>query len=218
MEGPMPGRVTGEPVAAAPSTAIGPSGIGSFASGAEPATVLPLTIEESARLVSGWAWAEARLYEVIGGWVPVVLGPAAKIYFDACSQHHAWRARLWEDRRPGLPAHLAGSYDGAGPVIEELAALEDDAGRLGAYCRVVLPRLVLGYRSWQERCSVVPDRPVARALGFALVDVIADWERGCTVLAAYLSGESGEEAAVSGANASRQLDLVLARHGLVPDC
>jgi hypothetical protein len=176
-----------------------------------------LTIEESARLVGRWEWAEARLYEVVGGWAPVAAGPAAKVYFDVCGQHHAWRARLWAERRPGLPSHFVHDYDSATTAIDELTGLSDDVGRLSAYCRVVLPRIVLGYRSWQERCSPVPDGPVARALGFALADVISDWERGSALLAAYLSGEAAEAAAVSAAKAACQLDQSVARHGLLPD-
>jgi hypothetical protein len=177
----------------------------------------PLTIEESARLVSRWEWAEARLYEVLGGWAAEAMGPAAKIYFDVCSQHHAWRARLWEERRPGLPSHFVHEYDGARTAIDELTAVTDDVGRLSAYCRVVLPRVILGYRSWQERCSAAPDQPVARALGFALADVIWDWEHGSGLLTAHLSGEGAGVAAASAAAASCQLDEVLSRSGLLPD-
>jgi hypothetical protein len=236
----------------------------------------PLTIEESARLISGWQWAEARLYEVVGAWAPSALGAAAKIYFDACSQHHAWRARLWEERRRGLPTHLVPAYDQdevamartastggatAGTAVPEagvpytgvpeagvpetgvpdtgvpdtgvpetgvppavmaetvmsgLAGVPDDAGRLSAYCRVVLPRIVVEYRSWQQRCSPVADRTVARVIGFALVDVMADWERGTALLAGYLSGEGGEQAALHAADASRELDQLLARGALLP--
>jgi hypothetical protein len=216
-------------------------------------TGLSLTIEESARLVSDWGGAEARLHEVVGGWVPSVVGPAAKIYFDACSQHHAWRAHLWAERRSGLPAHLARVEDGPGtsgkpsaptaagatprtrsaptaavrpaivravtglPVIDSLAGVEDDVGRLSAYCRALLPRMVVGYRSWQERCSPVSDQPVARALGFALADVMADWERGTAVLETYLSGHGAENAALSAANAAQRLDQTIASQFSLPD-
>ena len=231
--------MTGEAVAAGdPSAASGtaPPGTG------PPGGALPLTIEESASLVVGWEWAETRLFEVVGGWAPTAHSPAAKLYFDACSQHHAWRARLWEEHRPGLPAHLVPGPGRAGPpvhgpplheppvhklavhepavaelAVHELAGLADDAGRLAAYCRVVLPRTVFGYRSWQERCSSVSDRAVARALGFALSDVLADWERGSALLAVHLSGEAGEVAAGVAADASRRVDEALARQGLLPD-
>jgi hypothetical protein len=179
----------------------------------------PLTIEGSAYLVSAWAWAESRLYEVVGGWVPSTTGAAAKIYFDACSQHHSWRARLWDERRPGLPAHLVpspDSYDRTGSPIEALAALRGDVERLSAYCRVVLPRAVVGYRSWQRRCSTSSDQPAVRALRFALADALADWERGSGLLEVYLGGEGGEQAAVAAAGASREVDQLLARKGLWP--
>ena len=99
----------------------------------------PITIEESARLIGAWEWAEGRFYQVIGGWVTSASRPAAQIYFDSCSQHHAWRARLWEERRPGVPAHLVPKYGESGPAIAGLAALTGDVERLSAYCRVVLP-------------------------------------------------------------------------------
>jgi hypothetical protein len=230
--------MTGEAVAAG-----GPSGTSGTAppGTGPPDGALPLTIEEWASLVVGWEWAETRLFEVVGGWAPTAHSPAAKLYFDACSQHHAWRARLWEERRPGLPAHLVPGPGRAGPPLHEppvheppvhelavhelavrelavqLAGLADDVGRLAAYCRVVLPRTVFGYRSWQERCSSVSDRAVARALGFALSDVLADWERGSALLAVHLSGEAGEEAAGVAADASRRVDEALARKGLLPD-
>lgn len=187
----------------------------------------PVTIEESARLVSRWQGAESRLFEVVGRWVPSVTGPAAQIYFDVCSQHHAWRANLWEERRRGLPAEFLSVADEPWAAIEKLAGLEGDVARLSAYCRVILPRTVTAYRAWQSRCSAVSDQPVARALGFALTDVLADWERGSALLAAYLdeagldeagldeAGGHGEDAATSAANACRELDR-LPRKGSGP--
>jgi hypothetical protein len=176
----------------------------------------PLSIEASARLICGWAWAERRLYEVLGAWAASAVAPAAKIYFDACSQHHAWRQRVWDERRPGLPAHLVPSYEGTGTAADALATIEGDVERLSAYCRALLPRVVAGYRSWEGRCSVSSDRPVARALGFALTDVLADWERGSGLLAVFLGGDSADDAFSAAANASRQVDQRLARQGLVP--
>jgi hypothetical protein len=175
-----------------------------------------LTLAETARLVSAWGWAEGRFYEVVGGWVASTRAPAAKIYFDACSQHHAWRARLWEERRPGLPSHFVPGYDGNGPAIDGLTTLDDDVGRLSAYCRVVLPRLVVGYRSWQGRGSAPSDQPVARALGFALADVVTDWERGSGLLQGHLDGDGDGQAAASAADAVRDLDRLLALKGLWP--
>jgi hypothetical protein len=176
----------------------------------------PLTIEESARLIGAWGWAEGRFYEVVGGWVTSAARPATKIYFDSCSQHHAWRARLWEERRPGLPTHLLPSFGESRPAIDGLAAVAGDVERLSAYCRVVLPRAVVGYRSWQTRCSATSDQPVARALSFAVADALADWERGCGLLQGYLGGEGGGQAAAAAAGATAEIDRLTAEYGWWP--
>jgi hypothetical protein len=176
----------------------------------------PLTIEQSARLISAWGWAEVRLYQVIGGWVTSTSRPATKIYFDSCSQHHAWRARMWEERRPGLPAHLLPSFGQSWPAIDRLATVAGDVERLSAYCRVVLPRAVVGYRSWQRLCSPTSDQPVARALGFAVADTLTDWERGCGLLQGYLAGEGAGQAAVAAAGATAEIDQLMAEHGWWP--
>lgn len=209
--GPVPTGPTG------PTRPAGPAGAVPAVPVAVPAdAVRPLTIEGSARLICRWAWAERRLYEVVGGWATSAVAPAVKIYFDACSQHHAWRQRLWDERRPGLPAQMVPSYEGTATAADALAPIEGDVECLSAYCRVVLPRIVVGYRSWEGQCSLPSDRPVARALGFALADVMADWERGSGLLAGSLMGAGADDASGAAANASRQVDRLLARQDLVP--
>ncbi len=158
-------------------------------------------------------WSEA-------GW-PRPAARRPRSISTSCSQHHAWRARLWEERRPGLPSHFVPNYDGPnydgnGSAIDGLTILDDDVGRLSAYCRVVLPRLVVGYRSWQMRCSAASDQPVARALSFALADVVADWERGSGLLQGHLDGDGDGQAAASAADAARDMDRLLALKGVWP--
>jgi hypothetical protein len=184
-----------------------------------------LTFEESAARAGAWAWAEASLYEVVGGWVRSTPHPSAKVYFDACSQHHAWRAQLWQERLPArLVATRAGAADlskpfsdGAAQAMKALSCLEGEVERLAGYCRVVLPRTVVAYRSWQSRCSDASDRPVARALGFATDDAIADWERGTALLVELLDIASGPDAAVGrAAEASSEVERLLVGEGLAP--
>ncbi|MGH9106186.1 MAG: hypothetical protein ACRDZX_10185 [Acidimicrobiales bacterium] len=192
----------------------------------------PLPIEASARMVTAWAGAENRLYELVGSWAGSTQEPAAKIYFDACSQHHAWRGRLWAER---LPARLvvpappgaggpqcagAGGEAANGAVVarteaalQALAGLEGDAGRLAAYCRVVLARTMAAYQGWQRRCSPASDRPVARVLALASADVLADWQEGNALLASLLDGPYGPEAVTEAAAATSKVELVLARRG-----
>ena len=165
----------------------------------------PFLMLETARLVGVWAWAEGSLYEVVGGWVPSTVAPAVKVYFDAVSQHHAWRAHLWQQRLPArlVPANADGSYPdvarapstSAEKAMQTLSNLVGDAGRLAVYCRVVLVRAVVAYRYWQRRCSPTSDRPVARVLGQALADVVADWQEGSELLVGLLDGPAGAQAA-----------------------
>jgi hypothetical protein len=182
----------------------------------------PLTIEESATLAGGWAWAEASLYEVVGGWARSTTHPSTKVYFDASSQHHEWRAELWQDR---LPARLVATRaaasdllkplsDGAPHLMKVLSCLEGDVERLAGYCRVVLPRTVVAYRSWQRRCTDASDRPVARALGFATDDTLADWERGSALLADLLDNASAANAVDRAAEATREVERLLVGQGL----
>jgi hypothetical protein len=182
----------------------------------------PLTIEQSATLAGGWAWAEASLYEVVGGWARSTTLPSSKVYFDACSQHHAWRAQLWQER---LPARLVATRaaasdllkplsDGAPHLMKVLSCLEGDVERLAGYCRAVLPRTVVAYRSWQRRCTDASDRPVARALGFATDDALADWERGSALLVDLLDNASTADAVDRAAEATSEVERVLVGQGL----
>jgi hypothetical protein len=184
----------------------------------------PLTIGESAALAGAWAWAEASLYEVVGGWVRSTPRPSVKLYFDSCSQHHAWRAQLWQERLPArLVATRAGAADLSKPLsdraaqaMKALSCLEGEVERLAGYCRVVMPRTVVAYRSWQRRCSDASDRPVVRALGFATDDAIADWERGTALLVELLDSASGPDAVVRAAEASSEVERRLVGEGLGP--
>lgn len=176
----------------------------------DPLMIDPLTIEQSASRASEWAWAEGRLYEVLGAWAKSSERAACKLYFDACSQHHAWRAGLWRERLAGRPELRR--EPGRGDVMAVLAGLEGDAGRLGAYCRVVLARSVVGYRSWQDVCSPSADRPVARALSIAVADVLADWQEGARLLVEMVD-EGGEAAAEAVAAGSAGLERSMAGRG-----
>ena len=182
-----------------------------------------LPIGESARRVGAAAWAERYLYEVVGAWAASSHAAAVKVFFDSASQHHAWRARLWAERLPATAPRAAGSPgpsdllqppdEGTRAALAALSGLEGDPARLGAYCRVVLPRAVVAYRRWEARCSPLSDRPISRALMFALTDLHADWEEGSSVLAGLLSsaGQGGTaagavaEAAASAAEIERHL-------------
>ncbi len=166
-----------------------------------PLRALPqLNIEESARLAGRWSWAERRLYEAVGAWASSCTAPGVRVYFDACSQHHAWRSSMWHAR---LPGRLVQAYPGpAGPqppeglvgpaddraegVLAAMRALGSDLERVAVYSRAVLPRCSVAYRRLRASCTPVADRPVARALDLVLADLRPDWEEGASLLVGLL--------------------------------
>ena len=100
--------------------------------------------------------------------------------------------------------------------MKALSCLDGLPERLAGYCRVILPRTVVAYRSWQSCCNDASDRPVARALGFATDDVIADWERGTALLVELLDSASEPDAVGRAAQASSEVERLLVGEGLAP--
>jgi hypothetical protein len=175
---------------------------------------------------------ERRLYEVVGGWTVAAASPALKIWFSEASQHHAWRAQLWEQRLAGRlvqayppPAAQAPPNRGTDEVevlaaateaaLSAMAALATDPARLGAYCRAILPRCLAGYRAWKARCSSSCDRPVTRALTLVLTDVVGDWQQANDLLTAWLDGPDGLAGLTGAVAGAAQVDNALAGRGLV---
>ena len=177
----------------------------------------PITIEESARLVGAWGWAESRLlrgHRRLGA-LGLTPGGARSTSIRAASITLG-ELGCGRNGGPACPPTFSPDYGESGPAMAGLAALMGDVERLSAYCRVVLPRVVVGYRSWQRRCSATGDQPVARALGFAVADALADWERGCGLLEGYLGDEGAGHAAVAAAGATAEIDQLVAEHGWWP--
>lgn len=178
----------------------------------------PLPIQRAAALAGGWAWAEGRLYEQVGAWARLPGGDRCRLFFDSASQHHAWRAGLWRERLPGrlvespgndLPGAPPGPLGPPSPAAEAAVATlsrpRGDAGRLSAYCRVVLPRVISAYRAWYSATSPSADRPVARALSMALADALGDWQEGTALLLEVLD-EGGEAALAEASQAAEEAD------------
>lgn len=165
-----------------------------------------LTLQEAAKLVGGHCWSERRAFEILGGWVPEVHDPGAKVALDRHSAHCAWRARQWEDRLPVLGGvsreDLVAAPDGLEGLAEACARAVRAVGeapperaaergaqpevatvaRLAAAYRVVLPRLVSAYRAHLAAATSPADGPTRRSLGMGLADVMEDWAEGETLL------------------------------------
>jgi hypothetical protein len=155
-------------------------------------------------------WVEARLFEVLGGWVVVEPDPEVKATLAAHSLRHAWHADVWRDRLPRV-AHLdadALTVPAGDGVAEVVTALEGTAGadqtveRLAAVARVVLPRLVAAYRGRLQAAHPLADGPTARWLGLVVADEAAALAEVDRLLRARLDvGEVGLEHRVGGLRA-----------------
>lgn len=161
-----------------------------------------LTLEQSARRAGGHRWAELRLYEILGGWVPATAEIDAKLMFDRHSAHHAWRASQWWDRLPvvagmdreGLcqaaSAAVAAAYD-------HLASAPATVTRLAGAYRVALPRLFAAYQDHREQAGAVADGSTLRTLGLVGRDLGCDWQEGERLLETLMRGREQIRAAAT---------------------
>src|SRR5215207_8964000 len=87
------------------------------------------TLDETGAWAGGWAWAELRLFEVVGGWVAAAPEPAAKALLAAQSRHHAERAEAWLGHRPVVAGRdpedlVVPSSEGVAATLEDWVAAE----------------------------------------------------------------------------------------------
>jgi len=145
------------------------------------------------RLLGSYVWVERRSFEVLGSWVANETVPEARIAFDVQSRYHAWHAELLAERMPAVedvdPAGFVlppsaevdrllaslGGAPGSGPG----GVLGPSSGgtllRLVGLARVLLPRLSAQYARHLQRCALVADAPLARALRLVLRDDREAW-------------------------------------------
>jgi hypothetical protein len=130
-------------------------------------------IDATARLLGAYAWIEGRLFEVLGDLTTRV-GDVAEVgaFLDAQSQQHAWHASLFAERIPALPGLEPPSAPSAAveALLDALAGTGSGADALALSARLVLPRLVTGYRRHLRRTRAASDGAVARALRLVVRD------------------------------------------------
>jgi hypothetical protein len=154
-----------------------------------------LLLEEAARRAGGHRWVEARLFEILGAWVPSTPDVDAKLLLDRHSQHHAWRAEQWWDRLPVLAdVDRDGLVVAPSPQIavfaDALAALQGTVPRLAGAYRVALPRLAGAYQAHRFRANPASDQAAIRTLDLVFPDVVADWRDGEVLLQQLLTKEA----------------------------
>jgi hypothetical protein len=179
------------------------------------------SVEETARRVGNYKWAEMRLFEVLGGWVATVPELDVKLVLGRHCYHHAWHAELWDKRLPELremnttrltaPANdsIAELVD----AIREPEAPELTIEKLVGVYRVLLPRKIAAYTYHLNATSRITDAPTQRSLQFILQDEHADWTEGEMLLQSLIETDEEVERA-----ARRQVELerlVLKAGGIV---
>ena len=144
-------------------------------------------VEESARRVGNYTWAEMRLFEALGGWVATVPELDVKMRLGTHCYKHAWHAELWHKRLPELremnPDRLTvPANDDMVAFVDALTepeAPELTIEKLVGVYRVLLPALHRGLHVPPERARVqITDAPTIRSLKFILGDEYDDWREG----------------------------------------
>lgn len=142
----------------------------------EPTSVVGL--EQAARTLGGWCWAERRCFEILGGWVRDTDEHALKALFARHSRHHAWRAERWAEILPrayvpDADALIAGDAD---TEVFDLAGTEDpSANRVAAHYDVLYPALLAAYQASPVVMHPVTDGPALRAIRIILGDAAHDF-------------------------------------------
>lgn len=144
------------------------------------------TVEEGATRAANYMWTEARLFELLGGWVDQVPEPDVAVLLARHSHHHAWHAELWRDRIPELahlnPERLAlpANHDWASAVdaLDVSDTAEPTIDKLVGVYRVMLPHLAAVYSFHLRHTNPVADANTIRTLRLVMADLVEDWQEG----------------------------------------
>lgn len=168
-------------------------------------------LENLVPMLGGLSWVSAQLFELEGRWAETMGDAAAVVHLAEHSRHHGWHAGLWRDAMPDSPALAAGDHvlapagwadavaAAAGPSIEGA----DDAARLAALYRGLVPRLAGALADLDRLLAGPGDAAIRRVLGHVLVDVDTDLRGGSALLAATLRDD---DAIGSASSATLALD------------
>ncbi len=174
-----------------------------------------------AELLGGRVWLERRLFESLGRWAADADAGPATLLLAESSRRHGWHAQVWFERMPELSGFdLEARVVAPDPRLVELFELLDDAApatsavvRLDAYARVLLPRMIVAYRSTLDGLGVAADASVARWSRLVLVDDLDAWERA-EAARQQLGGTEEQLDAISATR--RRIDGILLGGRLLP--
>ena len=177
-------------------------------------------VEESARRVGNYKWAEMKLFEALGGWVATVPELDVKMRLGTHCYKHAWHAELWHKRLPELremnPERLTQpANDGMVAFVAAMTEPEDPdltiEKLVGAY-RVLIPHKIAAYTYHLNNTSQITDAPTIRSLRFALADELDDWRDGEMLLQSLIDTDAEVDRAA--AHQARLEKLMVAAGGI----
>lgn len=142
-----------------------------------------LDLQATARRAGAARWLDARLFEILGRWVPSAAEPEVKIALATQASHHGWHAGLWGERLPTLhgvdPASWVGPPSAAlEQAVELVAGATATIDRLAGVHRALLPRMAAAHAAHLEAASPVSDAPTIRTLRLVLRDELEDQQAG----------------------------------------
>jgi hypothetical protein len=132
-----------------------------------------LILKEKAEYLATFRWLEVFLMETLARWVPTTPEMEVKVLmgrhiWDAAQHADALGKRTFELRAPlhytltPLPPYLG--------TLNELASIEDTAGRIQAVYDVILPGLAARYQHYLRNSDSLFDEPSFRVIEGILSD------------------------------------------------
>jgi hypothetical protein len=162
-----------------------------------------LSVDATATVVGHACWVEARCFELLGGWVPLIDEPEVKLLVARHSRHHGWHVELLTEMLPATRAHdprrlVAPADDRWSNAVRLVGgdATTTTLERLAGFYQALLPRLVVGHAETLDATSPVSDGPLARRLRLVIEDERADLAEGLSVLEASPEAGAADLAAV----------------------
>lgn len=170
-----------------------------------PAVVQPLagylSVDESARRIRHYRYAEERMMRVIGGWIALTPELGSKLLFGRhvwdCAQH----ADLWGKRLPELRATAQVSEPPNDAFVRFMDRLESPeefgqtAERLVGIYRVLKPHLLATYAHHLAHANAVYEPPTRRILVRTIEDERRHVAAGLAILAHHLTDDGSRRRA-----------------------
>jgi hypothetical protein len=178
------------------------------------------SVEDTARRVGNYKWAEMRLFEVLGGWVATIPELDVKMVLGRHTYHHAWHSELWHKRLPELremnqdrltlPPNP--EFEKFMDAVREPEAPELTIEKLTGVYRVLIPRFIGVYTYHLNGTSTITDAPTIRSLKFALQDEFEDWRDGEMLLQSLI--DAPEKVERSARRVAQLEELYIASGGI----